>query len=161
MGKIRHKVQGTFQAEQKLTRQLTSGESEDGAAPSTMQDILNKILGAIEDTKLSLSQEIGKVSPELSCLRTDHHKPADRVTNTETSLEELQPAHGALRAQVTCLPERVQVLERQAEDAEGCRRCNNIRIVGMPEGVEGTDAVAYLETWLRTIMNDPLHPFHP
>ncbi|KAJ1166402.1 hypothetical protein NDU88_006806 [Pleurodeles waltl] len=68
--------------------------------------------------------------------------------------------HRALRVQVTFLSERVQVLERRAEDAEGHSRRNNIQIVGMPEGVEGADAVAYLETWLRTIMNKrPLTPF--
>ncbi|KAJ1121902.1 hypothetical protein NDU88_000411 [Pleurodeles waltl] len=125
-----------------------------------MQDTLNKILVAIEDTKLTLSQEIGKVSSELSHLRTDHHKLVDRVEATETSLEELQPMHRALRFQVTHLSERVQVLERHAEDAEGRSQRNNIQIIGMPEGIEGTDVVAYLETWLCTIIDEhPLTPF--
>ncbi|KAJ1129591.1 hypothetical protein NDU88_007958 [Pleurodeles waltl] len=146
MGKLQHKIQGMPQAEQGHVRQLASGDPEESAALTTMQDTLNKILGAIEDTKLTLSKEIGKVSSELSHLRTHHHKLVDRVEATETSLGELQPAHRALPAQVTCLSERVQVLERCAEDAEGRIWRNNIRIVGMPEGVEGTDAVAYLET---------------
>ncbi|KAJ1203574.1 hypothetical protein NDU88_007359 [Pleurodeles waltl] len=86
----------------------------------------------------------------------DHHKLVDRVEATETTLEELQPVHQALRTQVTHLSERVQVLERHAEDAEGRSWHNNIRIVGKPEGVEDTDAVTYLETWLRTIMDELL-----
>ncbi|KAJ1150535.1 hypothetical protein NDU88_003326 [Pleurodeles waltl] len=147
MEKLRHKIQGMPQAEQGHVSQLASGDHEESAAPSMMQDTVNKILGAIEDTKLSLSQEIGKISSELSHLRTDHHKLVDRVEATETSLEELQPTLRALRTQVTCLSERVQVLERSVEDTEGRSRRNNMRIVGMPEGVEGTDAVAYLETW--------------
>ncbi|KAJ1191169.1 hypothetical protein NDU88_000485 [Pleurodeles waltl] len=160
MGKLRHKMQGPSQAEQGHARQLAFGEPEEGAVPTTMQDTLNKILGAIEDTKLTLSQEIRKVSFELSHLRTDHHKLEDRVEATETSLEELQPAHRAHRAQVPCLSEWIQGLERRVEDTEGCSQRNNIRIVGMPEGVVGTDAVAYLETWLRTIMKErPPMPF--
>ncbi|KAJ1151473.1 hypothetical protein NDU88_004253 [Pleurodeles waltl] len=163
MGKLRHKIQGSSKAERGLDRPLTSGESEEGAAPDTIKDTLNtlnKILRVIEDTKLTLSQEIWKVPSELSHLRSDHHKLVDRVTTTETSLEELQPVYRALRAQVTGLSERAQVLERRAEAAEGHSRHNNIRFVGMPEGVEGTDAVVYLETWLRTIMTGrPLTPF--
>ncbi|KAJ1142381.1 hypothetical protein NDU88_008707 [Pleurodeles waltl] len=139
---------------------FASGELEEGAAPTMMQDTMKKILGAIEDIKLTLRQEIRKVSSELNHLRTYHHKLANREEATETSLEELQPAHRALRAQVTCLSERNQVLERRAEDVEGCSRRNNKQIVGMPEGIEGTDTVAYLETWLRTIMNErPLTPW--
>ncbi|KAJ1099851.1 hypothetical protein NDU88_004946 [Pleurodeles waltl] len=90
----------------------------------------------------------------LSHLRTDHHKLVDWVQATETTLEELQPMHWALRVQVTHLSERVQVLESHAEDGEGRSRRNNIQIVGMPEGVEGTDAVTYLETWLHAIMDE-------
>ncbi|KAJ1207843.1 hypothetical protein NDU88_003233 [Pleurodeles waltl] len=101
MGKLRHKIQRRSQAEQGHVCRLASDEPEEGAAPTTMQDTLNKILGAIEDTKRNLSQEIWKVSSELSHLRTDHHKLADRVEATETSLEELQPAHRALRALFT------------------------------------------------------------
>ncbi|KAJ1104442.1 hypothetical protein NDU88_001854 [Pleurodeles waltl] len=90
----------------------------------------------------------------------DHHKLVDRVEATETSLEELQPAYRAPWVQVTCLSKRFQVLERHVEDVESCSRRNNIQIVGMPEDVESADAVAYLETWLRTIMNEcPLTPF--
>ncbi|KAJ1203952.1 hypothetical protein NDU88_007733 [Pleurodeles waltl] len=68
MGKLRHKIQGMPQAEQGHVCRWASDEPEEGAAPATMQDTLNKILGAIEDIKLTLSQEIGKVSSELSHL---------------------------------------------------------------------------------------------
>ncbi|KAJ1202345.1 hypothetical protein NDU88_006145 [Pleurodeles waltl] len=131
MGKLSHKIQGSSRVERGLQRPLIGGEPEVGTVPSTMQDTLNRILRATEDTKLTLSQEIGKVSSELSHLRSDHHKLADRVTTTETSLEELQPAHRALWAQVTGLSEQVQILERRVEDVEGRSRRNNIWIVGM------------------------------
>ncbi|KAJ1149524.1 hypothetical protein NDU88_002331 [Pleurodeles waltl] len=68
-----------------------------------MQDTLNKLLGAIEDTKLTLSQEIVKVSSELSHLRSDHHKSVYRVTTIEPSLEELQPTYRALRAKLKAI----------------------------------------------------------
>ncbi|KAJ1143628.1 hypothetical protein NDU88_009934 [Pleurodeles waltl] len=119
-----------------------------------MQDTLNRILGAIEDTKLTLSQEIGKVSAELSHLQTDHHKLLDRVKAIETTLDDLQPAHHALQVQVAHLSEQIQKLEHRAEDEEGLSRCNNVRIVGLPEGVEGPDqwpiySIGYALSWAR------------
>ncbi|KAJ1199878.1 hypothetical protein NDU88_003710 [Pleurodeles waltl] len=87
-------------------------------------------------------------------LRTDHHKLVDRVKAIKTTLEELQPTHRALRVQVTHLSEQVQELEHRSEDAEGCNQHNNVRTIGMREGVEEPDAVTYLETWLRTLMGE-------
>ncbi|KAJ1181318.1 hypothetical protein NDU88_006526 [Pleurodeles waltl] len=60
---------------------------------------------------------------------------------------------------VTHLSEQIQGLEHRAEDAEGRSRYINVRIVGMPESVEGPDAVTYLESWLCTLDERPLTPF--
>ncbi|KAJ1130812.1 hypothetical protein NDU88_009159 [Pleurodeles waltl] len=61
--------------------------------PPQMQDTLQKILEAIEDSKKTLRQEIRKVSVELAPLRTDHWKLTDRVKNTEEDLKELGTSH--------------------------------------------------------------------
>ncbi|KAJ1118282.1 hypothetical protein NDU88_006477 [Pleurodeles waltl] len=57
-----------------------------------LQATLDKILGAIEDTKVTLQLDIGKVSVEVSLLRADHQKSADRVQEAETALVELSLA---------------------------------------------------------------------
>ncbi|KAJ1214800.1 hypothetical protein NDU88_002411 [Pleurodeles waltl] len=47
--------------------------------PSSLQDTLDKILGAIEESKTTLQREIGQLSVELGLLRADHQKLSDRV----------------------------------------------------------------------------------
>ncbi|KAJ1142632.1 hypothetical protein NDU88_008945 [Pleurodeles waltl] len=103
-----------------------------------MHETLNKILGAIEDSKLSLQRDIGKDSAELSLLNADHHKFSDKVTVIETSVADQQPSHQALKLQVLQLADRVNRLEHLAKDAEGRSQRNNICIVGLLEGMEGT-----------------------
>ncbi|KAJ1164979.1 hypothetical protein NDU88_005409 [Pleurodeles waltl] len=61
----------------------------------------------------------------------------------ETALAELSPAQRELGATVLQLSERAQCLKRRAEDTEGRNRRNNARIIGLPEGAEGADMVAF------------------
>ncbi|KAJ1207410.1 hypothetical protein NDU88_002801 [Pleurodeles waltl] len=60
------------------------------AVPEEMSDTLNKILGAIEHSKLTLLCDIGKVAAELGLLRTDHQRLSDKVREVVTNL---QPSH--------------------------------------------------------------------
>ncbi|KAJ1087988.1 hypothetical protein NDU88_001147 [Pleurodeles waltl] len=77
MGKPRAKSQEAPQVALAPARQLTNNDDGDNLMPTTMQDTLNRVLREIEDTKLTLSQETGKVSAELSNIRMDHHKWVD------------------------------------------------------------------------------------
>ncbi|KAJ1126031.1 hypothetical protein NDU88_004444 [Pleurodeles waltl] len=55
------------------------------AGTEEMSDTLNKILGAIEDSKLTLQQDIGKVTAKLGLLHADHQKLTDKVQEVETA----------------------------------------------------------------------------
>ncbi|KAJ1114891.1 hypothetical protein NDU88_003121 [Pleurodeles waltl] len=125
-----------------------------------MQDTLQKILEAIEDSKNSLQEEIWKVSTERGLLRTDHQKLVERVDNAEKELNEMDTSHRAQQTQLGHLTDRVQRMEHRAGDAEGHSRRNNFQIVGLLEGVEGSDIVAYLEPWMKGLMGpQQLMPF--
>ncbi|KAJ1125984.1 hypothetical protein NDU88_004397 [Pleurodeles waltl] len=123
--------------ERSATRPRRGGEAGKGLAlpdaPSSeveehqpRSDPSNLREGIGETEELTSRGEIGMVSTELSHLCTDHHKLADRVNVIETTLEDLQRAHQALRAQVSHLSEQTQRLEHCAEDAEGHGLRNNV-----------------------------------
>ncbi|KAJ1178405.1 hypothetical protein NDU88_003651 [Pleurodeles waltl] len=99
----------------------------------------DKILAAIVDTKTALQQDIGAALLGLGLLQAEHRKLAYRVQETERNMADICSAHKAVTHQVTELIDRVRRLEYRAEDAEGRNRCNNIRLVGLLEGVEGND----------------------
>ncbi|KAJ1138899.1 hypothetical protein NDU88_005279 [Pleurodeles waltl] len=64
--------------------------------PHSLQLTLDKILGAIEESKTTLQREICQVSVELGLLRADHQKLADRVREAETTLTGVAPAQQSL-----------------------------------------------------------------
>ncbi|KAJ1205398.1 hypothetical protein NDU88_000833 [Pleurodeles waltl] len=55
----------------------TAQTQQQALQPLQVQDTLQKILEAIENSKNTLRQEIGKVSVELGLLRTDHRKTGE------------------------------------------------------------------------------------
>ncbi|KAJ1083279.1 hypothetical protein NDU88_003438 [Pleurodeles waltl] len=154
----RSRSKGKAQA-RKHAGELNQGIME-GPAQPLVQVTLDKILGAIEENRTMLQRDIGQVAVEVGLLRADHQKLADRVQEMETALAELSPRQGELVAMVLQLTDRVQRLQRRVEEAEGQSRRNNVRIVGLPEGAEGTDMVSFLEGWLRTdVALEQLTPF--
>ncbi|KAJ1081703.1 hypothetical protein NDU88_001881 [Pleurodeles waltl] len=48
--------------------------------------------------------------------------------------------------------EQVEVLESRLDDAEGWLRHKNVRMVGLPKGAKGSDAVTYVKQWLRQLL---------
>ena len=48
------------------------------------------------------------------------------------------------------LESKTQVLEAKLDDQKGRSRRNNILIIGVPECIEGTSMVNYLDDWLQT-----------
>ncbi|KAJ1170828.1 hypothetical protein NDU88_002699 [Pleurodeles waltl] len=59
---------------------------------------VDRILGAIEESKTTPQWEIGQVPAELGLLGADHQKLGDRVQLTETTFTELTPAHQDIKA---------------------------------------------------------------
>ncbi|KAJ1105238.1 hypothetical protein NDU88_002646 [Pleurodeles waltl] len=143
------------------TGHLRSGAGAGRSQDSTMQDsqILDAVLAAIERigdslerAHTSLEAKIDKVATDLVLLHSDHRKLADKICEIEAKVDELTPATSQLKTEMEDVQARVAELERQVEDAEGHSRRNNIRVVGLPEGDEGQDPVAYSESWLRGLV---------
>lgn len=73
----------------------------------------------------------------------------------------VEPAQKTLEPKMADVLNRVHSLEKQADDAEGRNRRNNIQVVGLPEGMEGSTMVEYLEEWLKTtVASEGLSPFY-
>ena len=124
------------------------------------EDKLDKILAAIESSRISMETKISSIAHDVNILREDHRKLTDRVKQTEQSITTLRPQVTDSTTQTNDLLDRVRFLEGRAEDAEGRARRSNIRVVGLPEGAEGKNAVQFMEHWLRTfIPMEEISPF--
>lgn len=118
----------------------------------TLQQLTTKVLEPI-DCKSTLTSKIEEVKNDVSLIRQDLQKLREHVTETRTDSweDDLLPLH------VTT--ERLQhqlhaVLSKQDNMENRLRRCN-LRLVGLPEGVEGSDPRSFLENLLISTFGRP------
>ena len=91
---------------------------------------------------------------DVGLIRQDMDKLRSRVTETEQRIGLLEDDSMEQSASLRTLHTKVKALESRAEDAENRNRRNNLRIIGLPEGVEGKDPTAYVEDLLRSVLPD-------
>ena len=120
--------------------------------PVADTDRFAEILTAIQASRSALETQIGGVQAEVSLVRQDLRNVVDRVTATEDRISELEDALAGMGAKMAKLESATGALAARAEDAENRARCNNLRFVGFPEGVEGGAVESFLESWLRSWM---------
>ena len=160
MGKLRTAAPASsFGPVDPATTRSLSATSSETSSPA-VEAKLDTILAAIESSRISTETKIGELAQEFNILRDEHGKLKGRITDTERALAELQPQTTSHQQTISDLQDRVRFLEGRAEDAEGRSRRNNIRVVGMPEGREGRDAVGFLEDWVKSFTpTDSLSPY--
>ncbi|XP_069461306.1 uncharacterized protein [Ambystoma mexicanum] len=128
-------------------------------APGTIQEVLAAIadlkvawetkLGlAMNELKVALDLKVGAVQEDVNLLRQDVRKLAERTRNLEKEVSPNTAECAAHRSELHALVQRVGNLENRVEEAEGRARRNNLRIVELPEGMEGPDSTEYVETML-------------
>ncbi|KAJ1164682.1 hypothetical protein NDU88_005116 [Pleurodeles waltl] len=102
--------------------------------PSALEEKLDAVLLAIDNTRASLESKIDMVSSGLGLLHTDHRKLADRVTLVEQTVTTLPPRMDNLDTALKELTADVRMPEKRAKDGEGRSLRNNVRLVGLLEG---------------------------
>lgn len=93
-------------------------------------------LGAIQADLLSLNESVGCVNVELDKIRSDVESNRGKLASQETALEMMQ--------------------RKLADMEDRSRRCN-VRVIGLPAGSEGNNAVQFLTKslpkWFPTLSN--------
>ena len=110
----------------------------------------NQILQAIGDLRSSVEGKIEELRIDLSLIRQDLRKTLEQVTEAEGRISDIEDTQKTTNSDVLELLHTVKNLELKAEDAEGRSRRNNLQIVGIPEGTEGTNPTSYISDWIRS-----------
>lgn len=63
-----------------------------------------------------------------------------------------------LQTTVTTLAGEVSSLKTKCEELEGRSRRNNIRVIGLKEGIEGPQAASWLTKWLHDTLDLSFEP---
>lgn len=106
-----------------------------------MPSTLNR-LNAIRLFKQEFHTEMGGI---MSAIGADIQKCGGRTDDAEDEIT-------LLKNNMECLERQSKFLTKKVEDLEGRSRRNNIRILGIPEKEEGTDACTFMEKFIVDIL---------
>ncbi|KAJ8395718.1 hypothetical protein AAFF_G00029550 [Aldrovandia affinis] len=130
---------------------------------SMMDSLKSDIFVKIDALSASLRSEISSVRQELKSSIEPLQRTVDAHEETVRDLERAATDHSTrideLESTVSMLTSQVKRLDDKCEDLEGRSRRNNIRVLGVPEGLEGpraTDFVAQLLQDLLGLNEKPL-----
>ena len=124
-----------------------NGEATTPVGPTDTLAGTETILSAIRESREAVERKVEEVRVDVSLLRHDLRGVAERVTEAESRISTAEDEIVTLRSQVNQLLKSSAILEDRAEDAENRSRRNNLRLVGIPEGVDTQDLAQLIEDW--------------
>lgn len=153
-------------ANAKDTEHCSQDEQTAPLTITTLADQLNilkaDICGKIESVVGSLRTEISSVREEFtsttSALQTTVDSHANRLTEVENSAVFCGDSVHDLRNAVATLTREVSSLKNKCEDLESRSRRNNVRVIGLKEGAEGSYAAGWLAKWLHDTLGLDFEP---
>lgn len=147
------------------TLQPASPTSEDANAANTldvallqslMDSLRRDIFEKIDGLSTSIRSEIASVRQELKNSIDPLQRTVDAHEATVHELERAATDHNTrmnkLEATVSMLTKQATRLEDKCEDLEGRSRRNNIRVVGVLEGVEGSQPTDFIAQLLQDLL---------
>ncbi len=118
-------------------QQSTWNSVVNSAVRDAMDSVLIPALRKLREDIQATNKSVKELSEEFEAIATAAKQTRDRVDSVQAAAHEDRRAVTDLRNQLERLTEKMTDME------DRCRR-NNIRLVGLPEGVERPDAAGFL-----------------
>lgn len=123
---------------------ITMDEPRENAG-TPVEPSLSSIMAAIQTLGATLEAKIDTVSIEMNLMRADLRKTSDKVQAAEETIEDLRGKTRSMEDRIQKLTHQHKEMALQLDDQEGRARRNNIRVVGVQEGLEGRSVELFLE----------------
>ncbi|KAK7884430.1 hypothetical protein WMY93_027553 [Mugilogobius chulae] len=102
----------------------------------------------------SLDKKIDPVLQKLQICSSDIFTLDTRVVNAEQRISDLEDTVAIHAVEIPELRKKLEATIDKIDDLENRSRRCNIRIVGLPEGSEGTNAVSFMTSWLPELVHE-------
>lgn len=116
----------------------------------TLKDVLFAV-NRCNTSISSLTVQLEAFKEDITRVRHDIQKVAERTTRVETRVGEVEDQLAPLQKDVRRHAVSIAALLAKTDDLENRSRRNNIRLVGVPEKVKGPDPSAYFESWILNL----------
>ncbi|KAI4900281.1 hypothetical protein NFI96_008911 [Prochilodus magdalenae] len=115
------------------------------------RDEVSAILAAIDGLRTEFSSKVEGIMSVLTEIRKELTDCTEQVVQAELRIAAVEDDLAKLNAKVLTLEKKNAMLEGKVLDLEMRSRRNNLRMVGLPEGAEGSDACTFLENWIQEV----------
>lgn len=140
----------------------TAEEIETPLSPAlleaTPEAITKPILAAIEGSKTMLMVKVEHLASECTLICHDLDKIRGRLSEAEGRISTVEDQQSSHSSEITELQSLVHTLVNKVDDAENRQQRNNIRIVGLPEGEEGSHPAIFAESLFKNVLKLPDMP---
>lgn len=109
------------------------------------------LMQAITGCQITLTSKTDSLQLEMCLMRKDYDKICGQMDEAERRVGATEDSVRDHSAALHSIQVRLKHLKSRVEDAENRNQCNNLRIIGLLEGVEGNDTPAYTEHLLRML----------
>lgn len=120
-------------------------DHEDAMANAIAQNVTAKI-SALMDIKFT------ELHATLNTLTSRIDDNSKRLSEAENRVSDNEDRTNSLETKISLLEKKVEELTARADDSENRNRRENIRLIGLKEGSEGKQAVAFFESWLPDVL---------
>ncbi|XP_053115644.1 protein KRBA1 isoform X3 [Hemicordylus capensis] len=103
-----------------------------------------------------LSRKLDHLSADMSAICRDVSRLQSHMDRLEQDARGWVLELATLHMENRCLSEYVRRMEGRCRTLENRSRRNNLRMLGLPEGLEGSDAVSFLQKSLHAMLGLPL-----
>lgn len=100
-----------------------------------------------------IEDKLGPVSLLLQAQGKQLEDHETRIKEAEARISVLEDATNPAMDKLQSLEKRVKELSERTDDLENRGRRKNIRIIGLPDGAEGSDPISFFECWLPELLN--------
>lgn len=141
-------------------RTSLDGEDEEdaNASASGQVDEEANILAAIRLLRADVSTQMREVITSNQEIKEAIAVFSERLTSAETRISKVEDDISSLASKESSLQKKVHELTLKLDDLENRHRRSNLRLIGLPEGTEGGDAVSFLQTWLPEVLGTDALP---
>ncbi|XP_056406910.1 uncharacterized protein LOC130298049 [Hyla sarda] len=122
------------------------GVREEGESEDVNNSILTSILSGVEKSNKALEDftvQVGSLSSDVSFIREDIKKVKERVGEIENMVPQMDGKLQSIEKVQEELTKENNFLKRKIEDLEDRSRRANVSVIGLPEGEEGADPIAF------------------
>lgn len=106
------------------------------------------VLKIIKVNHFDLMGKVEELKLDITIMCQNMHKIRDRVPATKRRIPDLVDTVNPVFPAVKTCGTKIKSMEDKVDDLRNRLRRNNLRLVGLPERVEGSDPVSFLESWL-------------